>query len=58
MSEEEYVIISKNEKRNMMMVVTGIGKTHHIPIDRNKVATPKTGPHNPKGEKSKKKKKK
>ena len=53
-NDDEYLVISKNEKRNMQMVVTATGKTHHIAIDKNKPTNPKTGPKNPKGLKDKK----
>ena len=49
------MIISKNEKRNMMMVAHPNGTTVHVPIDENNTIKPKTGPHNPKGGKKDKK---
>lgn len=42
MSVEKVRLISKNEKRNMQMVVTEDGRTLHIPIDRNKPVKPKS----------------
>ncbi len=51
MSEE--IVVSKNVKRNMMMVIVG-GKTRHIPIDDHKPALPQTGTKNPKGGKKQK----
>lgn len=51
MSEE--IVVSKNERRNMQMVIIN-GRTRHIPITESKPAMPQTGVKNPKGGKKQK----
>jgi hypothetical protein len=37
---EDYVVISKNQERNMQMIVKG-GKTMHVPIEPDQPIKPK-----------------